>query len=73
MEQPFDMQQLRKLAHSPAGQQLMEALKRSGGADVDKAAAAASSGNLDQAKQALSGLAASPEIQKLLRALEEQL
>lgn len=73
MEQQFDMYQLMRLARSPAGQQLMEALKRSGGADVEKAAAAASSGNLDQAKQALSGLLQSPDIQKLLRTLEEQL
>lgn len=73
MEQQFDMQQLMKLARSPAGQQLMEALKRSGSADVEKAAAAASSGNLDQAKKAISGLLESAEIQKLLKTLEGQL
>jgi hypothetical protein len=73
MEQQFDMQQIMKLARSPAGQQLIEALKRTDGSNVEKAAAAASSGDLDQAKQALSGLLKSPEIQRLLRTLEDQL
>ena len=73
MEQQFDMQKLMQLARSPAGQQLMEALKRNGGNDVEKAAAAASSGDLDQAKKALSKLLSSPDIQKLLRTLEGQL
>ena len=73
MVEQFDMQQLMKLARSPAGQQLMEALQRSGGANVEKAAAAASSGDLDQAKRILSGLTKSPDIQKLLQTLEGQL
>lgn len=73
MVEQFDMQQLMKLARSPAGQQLMEALKRSGGSNVEKVAAAASSGNLDQAKNVLAGLLESPDIQKLVRTLEEQL
>ena len=73
MQQNFDMQQLMALARSPAGQQLMEALKRSGGSNVEMVAAAASSGNLDQAKNVLAGLLESPDIQKLVRTLEEQL
>jgi hypothetical protein len=73
MEQQFDMQQLMKLARSPAGLQLMDALKRTDRVGMEKAAAAASSGNLDQAKEALSGLLASPEIRKLLQTLEDQL
>ena len=73
MQQNFDMQQLKKLAHSPAGQQLMEVLKHSGSTEVEKAAGYASSGNLEEAKKALSGLLETPEIQKLLRQLEGQL
>jgi hypothetical protein len=73
MEQQFDMQQLMKLARSPAGLQLMDALKRTDRVGMEKAAAAASSGNLDQAKEALSGLLASPEIRNLLQTLEDQL
>lgn len=73
MQEPFDMHQLRKLAHSPAGQQLMETLKQSGSADVEKAASAASAGNWEQAKQALSALLESPDVRQLLRQLEGQL
>lgn len=72
MQQQPDMQQLRKLAQSDAGKQLMDALQRSG-SDTRKAAALAASGNMDQAKQALSSLLRDPEIQKLLQQLEEQL
>lgn len=73
MQQNFDPQQLVKLARSPAGQKLMEALRQSGGQEVDKAASLANNGNLDQARQALSGILADPGIQSLLRQLEEQL
>lgn len=73
MQQNFDMQQILKLARSPAGQQLMEALKHNSSADMDKAAALASAGNMEQAKKALSGLLEAPEIKVLLQQLEEQL
>ena len=73
MQQNFDSRQLMKLAQSPAGQQLMQALSRSGTADLQKAASLASEGNLDQAKQALSSLLADPNIRSLLAQLEEQL
>lgn len=73
MQQNFDIQRMMKLANSPAGQQLMQALQQSGSSDVKKAAVLASSGNMDQAKQTLSGLLADPGIQSLLRQLEEQL
>lgn len=73
MQQNFDSRQLRKLVQSPAGQQLMQALSRSGTGDLEKAAALASEGNLDQAKQALSSLLADPSIRSLLSQLEGQL
>lgn len=73
MHQNFDMQQLIKLARSPAGQQLMDALSRSGSSDAERAASLAKNGNMEGAKQALSGLLKSEEVQKLLRQLEGQL
>lgn len=72
MEQPFNMQQIMKLARSPAGQKLMEAMKKSG-TDMEKAASYAQNGNLDQAKNAISDLLDDPQIRSLLRQLEEHL
>lgn len=73
MQQNYDIPQMMKLAASPAGRQLMQALRQSGGSDVEKAAALASSGNMEQAKQTLSGILSDPAIQELLRQLEGQL
>lgn len=73
MQQNFDLQQLMKLAHSPAGQQLMDMLKQSGGCDAERAASLARSGDMTGARNALSGLLESQEVQKLLRQLEGQL
>ena len=72
MQQQPDMQQLLKLARSDTGQKLIEAIRQSGG-DSQKAASLAANGNMEQAKQALSGLLGNPEIQKLLHQLEGQL
>ena len=72
MQQNFDMQQLMKLAASPAGRQLMEALKKTGGEDARKAAALARGGDMAGAK-ALSSLLASEDIRALLGQLEGQL
>lgn len=73
MQQNFDMQQLMALARSPAGQQLFEVLKRTGSSDMEHAASLAKGGNLEGAKQALSGLLESEEIRKLLRQMEGSL
>lgn len=73
MHQNFDMQQILKLARSPAGQQLLTALNQTGSPDVEKAAALASAGNMEQARKTLSGLLESPEIKALLQQLEGQL
>lgn len=73
MQQNFDTRQLMKLVKTPAGQQLIQALNQSGGSDLQKAAAFASEGNLDQAKQALSSLMTDARIRALLKQLEDQL
>lgn len=70
--QDLNMQQAMRMAASPAGQQLLAALQRQGGTDFQKAKDSVAAGNYDQAKQALSALMGSPEIQDLLRQLEKQ-
>ena len=67
----YDMSELFRLAQSPAGQQLITLLKRTGGNELQNAVAKASSGDYEQAKQTLSSLLASPEAQALLKQLED--
>lgn len=73
MQQNFDTRQLMKLAQSPAGLKLMQALNESSRTDARKAAELASSGNMEGAKQALSALLKDPQIETLLKQLEDQL
>ena len=68
-----DISALIKLAQSPAGQKLMEILRASETVDLQQAAAAASAGNMEQARDALSGILQSPEAQELLKQLEKKL
>lgn len=67
----YDMSEILRLAQSPAGQQLVSLLQRTGGTQLQNAVAMASGGDYEQAKQALSSLLASPEAQALLKQLEE--
>ena len=71
MDQNLDLNQLMKLAQSPAGQQLMQLLQQQGGKELETAVQKASSGNFGQAKKALSALLDSPEAKKLLKQLED--
>ena len=73
MQQNFDARQLKKLAQSPIGQKLMQAVNESGNTDARKAAELASAGNMEAAKQTLSALLTDPQIQALLKQLEGQL
>ena len=73
MHQNYDMQKLMQLARSPAGQNLMQALKRSGSGQVEKAVSLAQTGDMEQAKNTLSEVLKSPDIQQLLQQLEGQL
>ena len=63
------MEQAMAFAASPAGKQLIAMLQHKGGTKLTKAQTYAASGNMDQAKEALSGLLADPQIQQLLRQL----
>jgi len=71
MDRNSDFSQLRKLAQSPAGQQLLRMLQQSGGENLQKAMAAAAKGDYTDAKQQLSSLLANPEAQRLLKQLED--
>lgn len=70
MQQSPDFAQLLKLAQSPAGQQLLAMLQRSGREDLQNAVAKASSGDYREAKRTLSALLSTPEAQALLKQME---
>lgn len=72
MQQSPDLSQLKKMAQSSAGQQLISLLQRSGGNSLQKAVAKASAGDYAQAQAVLSSLLKTPEAQALLKQLEEQ-
>ncbi len=67
--QKFSMEEIMKLAKSPAGQQLMAMLKQQDSAKLEQAAAQAKTGDYSQASQTLSAMLSSPEAQKLLKEL----
>ena len=67
-----DIAALIKIAQSPAGQKLLAMLQASN-ADLSQVTSAAASGNLEKAKQALTGVLSSEEAKELLRQLEKQL
>lgn len=65
----FSMQDAAKLANSPEGKQLLNLLQKSGSNNLQDAVTQAKSGNYEQAKQILTPLLSSPEVQKLLQQL----
>ena len=65
--QNFSMEQAMAFASSPAGKQLIAMLQQKGSSDLGKAQAYAASGNMEQAKDALSGLLADPQIRQFLK------
>lgn len=67
--QDFSMDDVMRIAKSPAGQQLMALLQQKDSAALAKASEQAKSGNYSQAGQTLSSLLASPEAQKLMKEL----
>ena len=68
-----DIAALMKIAQSPAGQKLLAMLRSNPSADWNTAAAAAASGDLETARQQISGVLRSQEAQELLKQLEQQL
>lgn len=71
MQNQPDMDQLMKLAQSPAGQQLLAMLQRNGADTLQNAIAMAAAGDYQEAKQTLSALLSSPQAQALLKQMEE--
>ena len=65
----FSMEDVMRVAKSPAGQQLMALLQQRDSAAVAEATAQAKSGNYAQAGQTLRELLSSPEAQKLMKEL----
>ena len=67
--QDFSMEEVMRLAKSPAGQQLLAMLQQTDGAQLQQAAQQASMGEYSQAGQTLQALLSTPEAQKLLKEL----
>ena len=73
MQSMPDIAALLKIAQSPAGQKLMTMLQSNPNTDLNQIAAAAASGNLEEAKAKISSTLSSKEAQELLKQLEKQL
>ncbi len=65
----MSMQEVLRLANSPAGQQLIALMQQQGGGEFQKAMASAASGDYRQAKQAIEALMTDPKAQQLLKQL----
>lgn len=65
----FSMQDMIRLAGTPAGQQLLNHLQKKNSKQLQMAIAHAVSGNMDQAKVLLSEMIGDPESQRLIRQL----
>ena len=67
--QEFSMDEIMRLAKSPAGQQLIAMLQQEDSTTLQQAVTQAQSGNLSQAGQTLSSILSSPEAQQLIKKL----
>lgn len=67
--QDFSMEEVMRLAKSPAGQQLLAMLQQGDSAKLEQAVQQAKTGDYTQAGQTLNGLLSSPEAQKLMKEL----
>lgn len=65
----FSMQEVMRLAESPAGRQLLAMLQRADSDRVQQAADMAAAGDYAQAAKALQSMLSSPEAQALLKQL----
>ena len=66
---PTRIQDAIRMANSPAGQQLIRHLQESGGDELNRALAQANTGDYTNAKQILSKLVKSPELQTYMNQL----
>lgn len=67
--QEFSMEEIMRLAKSPAGQQLIAMLQQEDSTKLQQAVTQAQTGNLSQAGQTLSSILSSPEAQQLIKKL----
>ena len=67
--QDFSMEEIMRMAKSPAGQQLMAMLNNQDSQRVAQAAAQAKSGDYAKAGQTLKDMLSSPEAQRLMKEL----
>ena len=67
--QDFSLDEIMRLAKSPAGQQLLAMLKQNDNEKLEQAVSQAKTGDYTQATQTLSAMLSSPEAQKLLKEL----
>lgn len=67
----FSAEDARRVAQSDAAKKLIALLQQENGDQLQQAMAQASAGNIQQAKQTLSGLLSNPEARALLRKLKE--
>ena len=65
----YSMQDILRLASSPAGQQLIALMQQQGGSDFQKAMFSAAGGDYTQAKRAIESMMSDPQAQKLLKEL----
>ena len=65
----FSAEEAMRLAKTPAGQQLIAMLQKADTNAVKEAMTQAASGNMEQAKNALGPILASPEIRQLIQQL----
>ena len=63
------MQEMLRMAASPAGKQLIALMQQKGGEDLQKAMKLAATGDYTQAKETIASLMKDPEKQKLLEQL----
>ena len=63
------MQEMLRLAASPAGKQLIALMQQKGGEDLQKAMKLAATGDYMQAKKAMESVLSDPQAQKLLKEL----
>ena len=67
----FSLQEAMRLANSPAGQQLIAMLRRQNPEQMQQVMNQAASGKYDQAQSTIQSLLRDPQIQALLRQLQE--
>lgn len=68
----FSLADAMRLANTPAGKQLISLLQSTGGKDLDEARKAAAKGDYESAKNNLSEILKSPQIQALIREMEQK-